>query len=93
MSPLTLQEAQLMKKPVVATNVGGIPELMKDNETGFLVEKGNSEKLIEKLSILIDDKQKRENMGNSGRKFVEENFSWDKIAKEFLKNIEKNSIK
>jgi glycosyltransferase involved in cell wall biosynthesis len=82
-----------MKKPVVATNVGGIPELMKDNETGFLVEKGNSEELIEKLSILIDDKQKRENMGNNGRKFVEENFSWDKIAKEFLKNIEKNSIK
>jgi glycosyltransferase involved in cell wall biosynthesis len=93
MSPLTLQEAQLMKKPVVATNVGGIPELMKDNETGFLVEKGNSEKWIEKLSILIDDKQKRENMGNNGRKFVEENFNWDKIAKEFVKNIQKNSIK
>ena len=93
MSPLTLQEAQLMKKPVVATNVGGIPELMKDNETGFLVEKGNSEEWIEKLSILIDDKQKRENMGNNGRKFVEENFSWDKIAKEFLKDIEKNGIK
>jgi len=32
-------------------------------------------------------------MGNAGKKFVEENFSWDKIAKEFLKNIEKNSIK
>jgi glycosyltransferase involved in cell wall biosynthesis len=93
MSPLTLQEAQLMKKPVVATNVGGIPELMKDGETGFLVEKGNSEEWIEKLTILIDDKQKRKNMGNNGRKFVEENFSWDKIAKEFLKNIEKNSIK
>ena len=41
MSPLTLQEAQLMKKPVVATNVGGIPEIMKDNETGFLVKKGH----------------------------------------------------
>ena len=92
MSPLTLQEAQLMKKPVVATNIGGIPELMKDNETGFLVEKGNSEEWIEKLSILIDDKQKRENMGNNGRKFVEENFSWDKIAKEFLKNLEKEDL-
>ena len=39
MSPLTLQEAQLMEKPVIATNVGGIPELMKDGETGFLIEK------------------------------------------------------
>jgi len=88
MSPLTLQEAQLMRKPIVATKVGGIPELMKDNETGFLVEKGNAEELIEKLSLLINDKEKRENMGNSGRKFVEENFSWDKITKEFVKDLE-----
>jgi len=93
MSPLTLQEAQLMKKPVVATNVGGIPELMKDNETGFLVEKGNSEEWIKKLSILIDAKEKRKSMGNNGRKFVEENFSWDKIAKEFVKNLEELKIK
>ncbi|RZD48485.1 MAG: glycosyl transferase family 1 [Thaumarchaeota archaeon] len=92
MSPLTLQEAQLMKKPVVATNVGGIPELMQNNETGFLVEKGNSEKWIEKLSILIDDKRKREDMGTNGRKFVEEKFSWGKIAKEFLKDLEKDGI-
>jgi len=88
MSPLTLQEAQLMRKPVVATNVGGIPELMNNNETGFLVEKGNAEELIEKLSLLINDKEKRENMGNSGKKFVEENFSWDKIVKEFIKDLE-----
>ena len=40
MSPLTLLEAQLMEKPVIATKVGGIPELMLDNETGFLVNKG-----------------------------------------------------
>jgi len=93
MSPLTLQEAQLMKKPVVATNVGGIPEIMKDNETGFLVKKGNSEELIEKLSLLINDKEKRKIMGENGRKFIEENFSWNTIAKEFLKILEKNGIK
>jgi glycosyltransferase involved in cell wall biosynthesis len=93
MSPLTLQESQLMKKPVVATNVGGIPELMKDNETGFLVEKGNAEELIKKLTILIEDKEKRKNMGNAGRKFVEDNFSWDKIAKDFINNLEEVGIK
>jgi glycosyltransferase involved in cell wall biosynthesis len=38
--------------------------------------------------LLINDKEKRENMGNSGRKFVEENFSWDKITKEFVKDLE-----
>ena len=88
MSPLTLQEAQLMKKPVVATNVGGIPEIMKDGETGFLIDKGDSEKWIEKLSFLINNKQKRIAMGESGRKFVEENFNWSKVAKDFLKKIE-----
>ena len=47
-----------------------------------------AEELIEKLSLLINDKEKRENMGNSGRKFVEENFSWNKIVKEFVKDLE-----
>jgi len=92
MSPLTLQEAQLMKKPVVATNVGGISELMKNNETGFLVEKGNAEEWIEKLSLLINDEQKRKNMGENGRKFVEENFNWNKIAREFLDILKKHKI-
>ena len=89
MSPLTLQEAQLMKKPVVATNVGGIPELMKNNETGFLVEIDDVEGWIEKLSLLVSDKQKRETMGDAGRKFIEDNFSWDKIANEFLDILNK----
>ena len=89
MSPLTLQEAQLMRKPVVATNVGGIPELMRNNETGFLVEKGDTNGWIEKLSLLINDEQKRKIMGNAGRKFVEENFSWDKISDDFIKIVKK----
>ena len=84
MSPLTLQEAQLMEKPVVATNVGGIPELMKDKETGFLVERGDYKGWIEKLNILLSDQEKTKQMGNAGRKFVEENFSWEKIARNFI---------
>ena len=93
MSPLTLQEAQLMRKPVVATNVGGIPEIMKDIETGFLVEKGNSNEWIEKLSLLINNEEKRKIMGENGRKFIEENFSWNIIAKEFIKILEENNLK
>ena len=86
MSPLTLQEAQLMEKPVIATNVGGIPELIKDGETGFLVEKGNHEQIIEKISFLLENPEIAGKMGTAGRKFIEENFSWEKIAGEF-KNI------
>lgn len=84
MSPLTLLEAQLMEKPVITTNVGGIPELMKNFETGFLVEKGNPQDLIDKLTILLKDSKKAKEMGTSGRKFVTENFSWDTIGKKFF---------
>jgi len=83
MSPLTLLEAQLMKKPVIATNVGGIPELIKNNVTGFLTEKGNYLDLIDKISALIDNKTKQESMGEEGRKFVEKNFSWEIITEKF----------
>ncbi len=89
MSPLTLQEAQLMKKPVIATNVGGVPELMKDGETGFLVKKGKPEEIIEKLNILLNDNEKALEMGEMGRKFIEDNFSWEKVAEKFIKIVEK----
>ena len=88
MSPLTVLEGQLMKKPVIATNVGGIPELMKDEESGFLIEKGDSSRLSILLQMILDDRKKTESMGVYGRKFVEENFSWENITKQFLKDID-----
>ena len=92
MSPLTLQEAQLMEKAVVATNVGGIPELMKDGETGYLIEKDNPEELFEKLSILLNNLEKTKEMGKKGREFVTKNFSWDKICNDFLNHLKKHGI-
>jgi glycosyltransferase involved in cell wall biosynthesis len=91
MSPLTLQEAQLMRKPAVATRVGGIPELMRDGETGFLVEKGDAKGWIDKLTVLINDKEKAKRMGNAGREFVEKTFSWNVIAKNFVHTIKQNT--
>lgn len=90
MSPLTLLEAQLMEKPVVATNVGGVSELMKDGETGFLVEKGNHKQLIDKITILLEDTKKAKEMGKAGRKFVANNFSWEIIGKKFLETTKKH---
>tara|TARA_Y100000996_G_scaffold10601_1_gene8637 strand:- start:624 stop:1676 length:1053 start_codon:yes stop_codon:yes gene_type:complete len=87
MSPLTLLEAQLMKKPVIATNVGGIPELMINNENGFLIEKKDSKKFIECLEIIFNDSINAKKMGELGRKFVIENFSWEIIAKRFINDV------
>ena len=84
LAPLTLKEAQLMQKAVIATNAGGIPEMMNTGKTGYLVEEGNHKEIIEKLTVLLNDKKKTEKMGVEGRKFVIESFSWDLIAKKFL---------
>jgi len=52
-----------------------------------LVKEGNSDDLLNKIRILINDKELSEKMGISGKKFVEETFSWDVIAKKFLDSI------
>ena len=86
---MTSQEAALMKKPVLATRIGGIPESMNENETGFLIEKGNSQEWIEKISFLINNKEKSKQMGEKGRSFVESKFNWDIIAKDTAINLKK----
>ena len=65
---------------------------MKDNETGYLVEKGNVEDLYEKLSRVINEQEKITKMGEKGKEFVIKNFSWDKICKDFLNHLKKHSI-
>jgi len=88
LAPLTLKEAQLMEKPVVATDVGGVGEMMLNNKTGFLVREGDHDDLISKLSLLLDDKNLANQMGMEGRRFVENTFSWEKIAKNFIQAID-----
>ena len=90
LAALSLKEAQLMKKPVIATNVGGNPEMMKDGITGYLVKKGNHEEIIEKISLLLNDKKLSQNMGNAGRNFIEETYSWEVITKNFIRILDEN---
>ena len=86
--PTIIKEAFLLKVPVVATNVGGIPELVKNNETGFLIKKGEHSELFKKLEILLNDKTMAKKMGKAGRDFVSNNFSWEIISKNFKEKIE-----
>ncbi len=79
-----------MKKPILATDVGGISESCKDGETCLLIKKGDSSDWTNKISILLDDKEKMKEMGNRGYRYVSENFSWDKIAADFIKIIQSN---
>lgn len=71
-------EAQACEVPVIASNVGGIPEVVVDNHTGFLVEPSDIDILSEKIEKLVLGQDLREAMGRNGRVFVEEKYSWDK---------------
>ena len=88
MSPHTILEASLMKKPVIATDVGGISESIQEN-AGFLINQNDHEEWIKKISFLLDNKQEISKMGNGGHSYVKKQFSWEKISDDFL-NIIKN---
>ena len=88
LASLSLKEAQLMGKPVVATNVGGNPEMMMDGKTGFLVKEGDVDDLFEKLSSLLKNKEMRLEKGSNGTKFIEEKFSMDASAKNFIRILD-----
>ena len=90
MSPHTILEASLMKKPVIATNVGGISESIKKN-TGFLINENDHKEWIEKISFLLDNKQEITKMGNEGHSYVKKQFSWEKISNDFLEIIKRNT--
>jgi glycosyltransferase involved in cell wall biosynthesis len=87
LAPLTLKEAQLMEKPVIATNVGGDKEMMIDKKTGFLVKEGDSSDIIEKLNELLNNNVRAKEMGEEGAKFIRDEFNWEYVAKNFLKII------
>ena len=88
MSPHTLLEAGLMKKPVLATNVGGVSESCINNKTCFLIEKNDPQGWIDKISVLLEDKEKMTRMGEEGFEYINENFLWSKIAGSFIEILE-----
>jgi glycosyltransferase involved in cell wall biosynthesis len=70
-------EASATGLPVVASRVGGVPEVVIHGETGFLVERKNEAHLVQAIIKLIDQPELRLKMGQAGRKFVESNYRWE----------------
>jgi glycosyltransferase involved in cell wall biosynthesis len=73
---VVLLEATACQTPCIASAVGGIPDIIKDDINGFLVEQGNDKALADKIAQLIEDDELRKRLGEQGRLFVEKNFSW-----------------
>ncbi len=70
-----IAEAMAHGKPIVATNVGGIPELVHDGVAGFLVPRGDAGAAADRLNALASDPQLRIKLGDAGRKVVEAKFN------------------
>jgi glycosyltransferase involved in cell wall biosynthesis len=80
--PNVILEALACEVPVVATDVGGIPELMVNGETGYLVPAKNSLDLSEKVKKLLEDEDLRKKMGKLGRKsIIQRGLTWEAHAK------------
>lgn len=82
--PMVVLEAFAAGKPVIASRIGGIPELINDGVDGFLFEPGNAEELSTLMRRLVENPEMASEMGKQGRAKVEERYSIEKYMKSLL---------
>ncbi len=82
--PYSILEAMRAGLPVVASAVGGIPEAVRDNETGYLVGRGDAEALRDRLAVLLTKPDERVRLGAEGRKNYEKKFRLEHMAERTL---------
>ena len=87
--PTTVKEAFFLNIPVVATNVGGIPELITHDKTGILVPPDNPDKLADEINNLLFDKIKSEKLIENANIFLKNNMTWDVVLPKFINFYEK----
>lgn len=83
-------EASACGVPVIAADVGGLPEVVVQGQTGYIVPKENSEALAKALKRLIDNNELRHQLGLKGREFVRQRYDWEEnvsIMEKVYRNI------
>lgn len=78
---LVLVEAMALGVPVISTNVGSIPEIITDGETGTLVRPDDADMLAHAIQDLLDDQEKAKRLSEQAKRHVLEKFTWDKSVK------------
>ncbi len=86
--PTVLLEAMAMGKPVVATEIGGVPLVITSGLNGMLVPPGSFELLGEAISLLLTDKVKRARLGAAARTSVARDFNWTEVARRISRLLE-----
>jgi glycosyltransferase involved in cell wall biosynthesis len=75
------------KKPIIATNVGSIPEIVDDGKTGVLIPPNEPQALADAAIKLLEDPELMKKMGEAGHKKMKEEMDWDKIAERILERV------
>ena len=86
-------ESMLMKKPVIASNIGGIPEIVINGETGFLVNLGDSDQIVHLINDLLSKPDLVKKITAKAEENVKMNYSWEFLAKKFSDILEKHHYK
>lgn len=82
-------EASACGRPVIASRIGGVPEVIDDGVTGILVPPGGVSALAESIKRLYHDRDLRQRMGKAGREFVRANYLWDSSLDKMISVYEK----
>jgi len=83
----TILEAMMCKTLTITTNIGGNKELIKDNETGFLVSSNSSNTFLEKIEYVLSNQSKAKSITNNAFRYVQQ-YDWNVIGKKYLKVYE-----
>jgi len=86
--PQVIKEAFFLRVPVIATNVGGIPELISNNITGLLVPPENPEEMTNTINELLSDNNTKQRLSKNAFEFINKNFSWDILIEKYIKLYE-----
>ena len=84
-TPVSLIEAQAAGKPIVATKVGGVEDIVIEGETALLSEIDDKDRFFSNLLLLVEDESLRKKMSEKGNEFVMERFSVQRLANDFRK--------
>jgi len=86
---LAALEAMACETPVIATRVGGLPEVVRDGETGYLVEVGDTRTIAERAVEILSDEKKQREMGARGRAWAVERFNTEIVIPQYEKLYER----
>lgn len=82
-------QAEAVGVPVVAGDIGGVPDSLIDGETGYLVDSSDPRAVLERLVELLEDPQKRRTMGAAGARFVSDGYTWERRSVELRALLER----